>query len=115
MKHFFAAGALLLVFTIFALSFCMLRFWIIDIDDIAPLTVHYQEAEDAPIGKLHISLSAEAAETVTDVLGTMRKAARGLPFFVTDAAEFLGEETIEVFRLFNELICTAQKEGATLV
>jgi hypothetical protein len=112
MKQFFGAAALLLAFSVLALSFCVIRFSVTHAEGADAVSVSYREDEAGKMGKLHIRFSDALAEAATDVFLAVRDAARALPFFAVDLAENFLKEAREVFRLLGSVTEKGDTEGA---
>ena len=113
MKKVLFSCALLALFALFALSFCVLRFGVADTVR-TPVSVHYAEEKES-LGKLHVTISRDAVDATKDLFGCIKDSAKALPFFLTDAADALGKEAVGVVSLFSELLSADAKNGAVAI
>ena len=103
MKQFLSAGALLLLFTVFAFSFCFVRFSVVP-DQHEMITATHHGANTDEMGRLHVSISSSLVQAARETWLAVKDAARSLPFFAADMGEVLLEEAWLVCETFREAL-----------
>lgn len=101
----------MLIFTVFAFSFCVLQFSVEPTENAVTAT-HIKEEG---LGKLHVSVSESLARTIKDTWSAVKEAAGALPFFVRDAAGAIGDEVEQLCISFGEALSARLPEDAVKI
>ncbi len=98
MKQFFGAAALLLCFTVLALSFCCVRFSPIEASE--PFSASISEKDERV--RLEIKVSNGLILTLREAVAMTADALSALPLFVRDAGRLFIQEAIDVIEVYRE-------------